>query len=191
MKRVRVTEIDEPEALGRRLQETRRARGLSLRDLGFPGCSAPYISAIEHGRRVPSLQVLNVLAAKLGVTAEYLGTGRPAPVGQQVIDAELALRLGESDEAERQFKALRRETTGELQCRCLGGLGVIALQRGDLEEGITLLEQSRDLDGDAFVKDTSLVEALGRTYANRGEYESAMPLFSEAQARALQRGDTR
>lgn len=189
MKRVRVTEIDEPEAVGRRLHETRAARGLSLRDLAFPGCSAPYISAIEHGRRVPSLQVLNVLAAKLGVTAEYLGTGRATSTSQQVTDAELALRLGEIDEAERQFKALRRETTGELQGRCLGGLGVIALQRGDLERGVKLLEQARDLDREAFIRGTSVVEALGRAYANRGEYESAIALFTDAQARALERGD--
>jgi len=48
MARVRVLQVDDPQALGARLREARHARGLSLRGLAFPGCTAPYISTIDR-----------------------------------------------------------------------------------------------------------------------------------------------
>ena len=57
--------VDDPAAVGRRLKEARLAAGLSQRQLSFPGCSAAYISRLEAGDRVPSLQLLRKLALKL------------------------------------------------------------------------------------------------------------------------------
>ena len=54
--------VDDPAAVGRRLKEARLAAGLSQRQLSFPGCSAAYISRLEAGDRVPSLQLLRKLA---------------------------------------------------------------------------------------------------------------------------------
>lgn len=67
--------VDDPAAVGRRLKDARLAAGLSQRQLSFPGCSAAYISRLEAGDRVPSLQLLRKLAAKLNADEEYLATG--------------------------------------------------------------------------------------------------------------------
>jgi len=67
--------IDDPVALGKRLREAREQKGLSQRDLAFPGCTAVYICRIEHGDRVPSLQVIVELARRLYVSKEYLALG--------------------------------------------------------------------------------------------------------------------
>ena len=66
------------ESVGERLRRLREARGLKQRDLAEPGISGPYISRIEQGSRRPSLRALRRLAAKLGVTPEYLETGAHA-----------------------------------------------------------------------------------------------------------------
>jgi transcriptional regulator with XRE-family HTH domain len=46
-----------------------------MHGLAFPGCTVTYISRIEAGERVPSLQVLVELGQRLGVTAEWLARG--------------------------------------------------------------------------------------------------------------------
>lgn len=69
--------VDDPVSVGRRLKEARLAAGLSQRQLSFPGCSAAYISRLEAGDRVPSLQLLRKIAAKLGADEQYLATGVP------------------------------------------------------------------------------------------------------------------
>jgi tetratricopeptide (TPR) repeat protein len=189
MARVRVLQVDDPQALGARLREARHARGLSLRGLAFPGCTAPYISTIENGRRVPSLQVLNELASRLGVTADYLATGRESALADRVAEGELMLRLGELDEAEAFFRPLAEKGSTADRLRAVGGLGVVELQRGNVREGIDLLEQARAIDPDRFLVEASLVEALGRSYATRSEFESAIALFDEARSRAVTRGD--
>src|SRR4051812_49856676 len=63
------------ETIGQRLRRLRLERGLSQRELSAPGVSYAYISRIEAGARRPSVKALRMLAAKLGVTAEYLETG--------------------------------------------------------------------------------------------------------------------
>src|SRR4029453_6678332 len=67
--------VDDPAAVGRRLKEARLAAGLSQRQLSFPGCSAAYISRLEAGDRVPSLQLLRKLAATLNAGGPYLAAG--------------------------------------------------------------------------------------------------------------------
>jgi transcriptional regulator with XRE-family HTH domain len=67
--------VDDPAAVGRRLKDARVAAGLSQRQLSFPGCSAAYISRLEAGDRVPSLQLLRKLALKLNADEQFLATG--------------------------------------------------------------------------------------------------------------------
>ena len=88
--------VDDPAAVGRRLKEARLNAGLSQRQLSFPGCSAAYISRLEAGDRVPSLQLLRKIAAKLDADEDYLATGveRVAQESPEEIDAELERRLG-------------------------------------------------------------------------------------------------
>ena len=89
--------VDDAREVGRRLREARLHAGLSQRQLAFPGCSAAYISRLEAGDRVPSLQLLRKLAAKLRVDESFLATGsaseptRPAAL----TEADVALRFGD------------------------------------------------------------------------------------------------
>ena len=87
--------VDDPAAVGRRLKDARLAAGLSQRQLSFPGCSAAYISRLEAGDRVPSLQLLRKLAAKLNADEQFLATGveqvRLEP--PELVEAEVERRL--------------------------------------------------------------------------------------------------
>ena len=56
--------------------EARERAGLSQRQLSFPGCSPAYISRIEAGDRIPSLQLLRKMGQRLGVSEDYLATGK-------------------------------------------------------------------------------------------------------------------
>lgn len=63
------------ETVGARVRRVRLERGLSLREIESEGATYAYISRIEGGTRQPSVKALRLLAAKLGVTPEYLETG--------------------------------------------------------------------------------------------------------------------
>ena len=89
--------VDDPAAVGRRLKEARVKAGLSQRQLSFPGCSAAYISRLEAGDRVPSLQLLRKIASKLGADEQYLATGveRIEQEPPEAVEAEVERRLDE------------------------------------------------------------------------------------------------
>jgi transcriptional regulator with XRE-family HTH domain len=76
--------LPDHEGFVRRLIEAREAAGLSQNATAFPGCSGPYVHLIEKGKRIPSLQVIEGLALQLGVTADWLLTGKE---GELVIAA--------------------------------------------------------------------------------------------------------
>src|ERR1700704_3492783 len=75
MPRSLTTHIDSPREVGFRLKAARERAGLSQRQLAFPGCTAAYISRLEAGARVPSLQMVNQLALRLEVTGQWLPAG--------------------------------------------------------------------------------------------------------------------
>src|SRR5437762_7109605 len=103
MPRSLTTHIDSPKEVGIRLKTAREKAGLSQRQLAFPGCTAAYISRLEAGARVPSLQMVNQLASRLAVSGQWLATG-VEPAAQdpsELLYAEVALRLGEVDDAEK------------------------------------------------------------------------------------------
>jgi transcriptional regulator with XRE-family HTH domain len=87
--------VDDPAAVGRRLRDARIEAGLSQRQLSFPGCSAAYISRLEAGDRVPSLQLLRKLAQKLNADEQYLATGeeRIEQMPPELVETEVELRL--------------------------------------------------------------------------------------------------
>lgn len=59
---------DEPGAttLGSRIRELRTRAGLTQAELGAP-MTRSFVSAVEHGRAVPSLPALVLICARLGV----------------------------------------------------------------------------------------------------------------------------
>ena len=110
-KRARTPHYDDPAAVGKRVFEAREAAGLSQRELAFPGCSAAYISRIERGERVPSLQVMRELARRTGVSEHALAFGREAldaAVADRVRAAEAAEAGGDPAERASAYQSLAR-----------------------------------------------------------------------------------
>jgi transcriptional regulator with XRE-family HTH domain len=111
LKRPRTPHYDDPVAVGARLHAAREAAGISQRELAFPGCSAAYISRIERGERIPSLQVMRELARRVGISEAELAYGRepidPA-VSRAVRAVEAAEETGKGAEVSRAYQALSR-----------------------------------------------------------------------------------
>lgn len=111
LKRPRTPHYDDPVAVGARLHAAREAAGISQRELAFPGCSAAYISRIERGERIPSLQVMRELARRVAISEAELAYGRepidPA-VSRAVRAVEAAEEAGKRAEVARAYQALSR-----------------------------------------------------------------------------------
>jgi tetratricopeptide (TPR) repeat protein len=185
MPRSLTTHIDSPKELGLRLRQAREKAGLSQRQLSFPGCTAAYISRLEAGARVPSLQMINQLAMRLEVSGQWLATGvddEPASP-TELVDAEVALRLGEIDEAERLYRA-RLDAGDPARPAALAGLGQIAFRAENWARAIELLEQAYELRKRDALVDPGMVDTLGRAYAMIGDRESAIALFDRAAQQA-------
>ena len=69
---------------------------MSQSDLAFPGCSPAYISRIERGERIPSLQVLRELAERCGVSETFLAWGRKDWLDPGVASGIRALEVAEA-----------------------------------------------------------------------------------------------
>jgi tetratricopeptide (TPR) repeat protein len=184
--------VDDPIAVGQRLRQAREAAGLTQRDLSFEGCTAAYVSRIEAGARVPSLQILHAFAKRLGVTPEYLATGRPEgeDVSAALLEAEVALRLGDENRAVELYEAARADADSPAAyARAQFGLGRLALVRGEADEGIRLLEQavqSRELAPGDY---SMAAAALGRGYVMQSRYDDAFAIFERFLDEARSRGD--
>ena len=180
MPRSLTTHIDSPKAVGSRLRAARERASLSQRQLAFPGCTAAYISRIEAGARVPSLQMINQLALRLDVSGQWLATGvEHAAAEIQLVEAEVALRLGEVEEAERRFRA-HLDAGDPARGTALAGLGQIAFRSERLEESIELLEHSLRARNGQVLADPGAVDTLGRAYAMTGALETSIALFTRA-----------
>lgn len=110
-KRPRTPHYDDPAAVGRRVLEARNLAGLSQSELSFPGCTSAYISRIEKGERVPSLQVLRQIAKRTGVSEDVLAFGRErlAPdVARQLRAAEAAEASGDAEARSSAYNSLAR-----------------------------------------------------------------------------------
>ena len=186
--RQKSTHVDDPARVGARLREARERAGLSQRALSFPGCTPAYISRIEAGQRIPSLQLLREFGRRLGVTADYLATGTESgDETDRLVDAAVALRLDDLDLAERVYaEALDGAVTPQERRRAHAGLGQVALRRGDAAAALEHLEYA--VGGDD-LDDPAGVEALGRAYAASGEYERSIALYERWLEEMKQRED--
>ena len=173
------------ETIGERLKRLRLDRGLSQRELAAPGVSYAYISRIEAGTRQPSVKALRRLAAKLGVTADYLETGSdldPASARElRLIDLELAVRLGEHEGVERQIEDALSEAIASgdraATMRARVALSQLALEAGTYERAATLLEAAVSEEIFAPAEHFDIYANLGRAYASSGRPERAADLF--------------
>ncbi|HEY6584297.1 MAG TPA: tetratricopeptide repeat protein [Gaiellaceae bacterium] len=191
MPRRKSTHVDDPAAVGRRLREARERAGLSQRQLSFDGCSPAYISRIEAGERIPSLQLLREMGRRLGVSEDWLATGLDRDIlaeDRTLLDAEIALRFNELDSAEELYgKALENATTNTERSRSLAGLGQIAFERGNPRSAVQQLEQALSVSGAEVADQPSLADTLGRSYAMLDDLEPAIRLFRQSLERANRR----
>jgi transcriptional regulator with XRE-family HTH domain len=173
------------ETIGQRLKRLRLDRHLSQRELAAPGVSYAYISRIEAGTRQPSVKALRRLAAKLGVSADYLETGSDLDAGSarelRLADLELAVRLGEWNDVEGPLNDVLADalSVGDqpLALRARVALASIALERGEFASTISLLEAA--VAGEPFspVERFEIYANLGRAFAASGQPERAAELF--------------
>lgn len=187
--------VDDPVAVGRRVRDARRAAGLNQRELAAGACSAGYISRVELGDRIPSLQLLRVLGKRLGVSADYLATGISGSesgdvVESVLVDAQIALRLDDIETARRLFEqALADGVRGNAAVEALAGLGRIALSEGDHEQSIDLLTHAAAASGEDVVELPSVAEGLAREHAAAGELSAAIGLLERCVKRYEETGD--
>ena len=110
-KRARTPHYDDPAAVGVRVREARLAANLSQRELSFPGCSSAYISRIERGERIPSLQVMREIARRTGISEQVLAFGRDVidpDVSGRIRAVEAAEAGGDKGERASAYRALSR-----------------------------------------------------------------------------------
>jgi transcriptional regulator with XRE-family HTH domain len=173
------------ETIGQRLKRLRLERSLSQRELAAPGVSYAYISRIEAGTRQPSVKALRKLAAKLGVSADYLETGSELdPAGARELrltDLELAVRLGESDGVEQGLEEVLASALAAADSavafRARVALAAIRESLEDMQGAIVYLEAAL-LDEPFQPADrVDVYSQLGRAYAAIGRPSQAVELF--------------
>lgn len=173
------------ETIGQRLKRLRLERGLSQRELAAQGVSYAYISRIEAGTRQPSVKALRTLARKLGVTADYLETGRDidetAVRELRIGDAELALRLEDPAQAEDALRELLDDAVraGDVRSasRVQIALAFASAERGDHAGAVRGLEDALRDDRPSPLERFDVYGTLGRSYAATGQPERAVALF--------------
>src|SRR6476646_8613039 len=174
------------EGVGARLKQLRIQRGLSQRDLSSPGGSYAYISRIEAGARTPSVKALRKLSQKLGVSVEYLETGRDIREVDdrelRLADAELELRLeGDTREAEQKLEKLLDESRaagdGPSATRAAIGLGFAAAFRGNHLDAVERLETALEGERPSPQMRPDVYATLGQSYAALGAADRAARLF--------------
>jgi len=194
MPRRKSTHVDDPAAVGRRLRHARERVGISQRQLSFDGCSPAYISRIEAGERIPSLQLLREMGRRLGVSEDFLATGLEREAGgedRKLLDAEVSLRLGDIEAADRLYNEVSdgAQTTA-IRSRALAGLGQIAHDRGEPRKAIELLEEALRIANLEAASQPALADTLGRSHAMVGDYSPAIRIFRQALREAEERGDS-
>ena len=180
------TEGQLAETIGSRLKRLRLERGFSQRDLSSPGVSYAYISRIEAGARTPSVKALRMLAAKLGVSVEYLETGRDIRETDarelQLADAELELRLNDDTAgAERRLREVLADAQRAGDHLSAGrasiGLGFAAARNGNHLDAVERLEAALAEHPVRPHLRPDVYATLGQSYAALGAPERAVRVF--------------
>jgi transcriptional regulator with XRE-family HTH domain len=184
------------ETIGARLKRLRLQRGLSQRDLSSPGVSYAYISRIEAGARTPSVKALRKLSQKLGVSVEYLETGRDLREVDdrelRLADAELELRLTDDfRSAQEKLEELLSEATAAGDAgsaiRARVALGLAAAHRGSHLEAVERLESAiADESAPLPQHRPDVYTTLGQSYAALGAPERAVRLFESCLERVTE-----
>jgi tetratricopeptide (TPR) repeat protein len=191
MIRSSVAEGEITEGIGARLKRLRVARGFSQRDLSSPGVSYAYISRIEAGARTQSVKALRKLAQKLGVSVEYLETGRDIREIDdrelKLADAELQLRLeADTAPAEQKLEEVLAEASAAgdrvSASRAAIGLGLAAAHRGNHLDAVERLEKALEYERVAPHLRPDVYTGLAQSYAALGAADRAARLLEQCLA---------
>jgi transcriptional regulator with XRE-family HTH domain len=186
MGRARPTHVPDPKALGARLRALREARGLSLRQIAFPGCSPSYLSRVESGDRVASLTILAELARRLGTTIEeLLGRSIDGRISEgDLAAAEVAARMAAptaDEDIESLLSGARSLGDMRAESRLLEYQGLLALDRREDARAVELLEQARATGPAPTARERpALFRALGRAHAATGDLIQAAAVLQAA-----------
>jgi tetratricopeptide (TPR) repeat protein len=182
------THIDDPAAVGNRIRTARLAAGLKQRELTFEGCTPAYLSRVEAGQRIPSLQILAKLAERLATTAEFLATGKH-PEADPLFEAELAARTGDIELARSLYLQAARGDAPVMTARAEAGLGRLAFDEGDRDAAIELLERALSERGLAFTERITALELLGKALALLARFDEARAVFDQGLVAAREAHD--
>jgi tetratricopeptide (TPR) repeat protein len=112
------------------------------------------------------------------VREEYLATGNVASPLSILVEAEIALRLDEIEQAGGLFQEALEDARGdEERARAFEGLGQIAFCSGDRTQAVDLLERTVALLSDDLSEHPALAERLARVYAAIGQRAHAIALL--------------
>jgi len=101
-------------SLGQKIRDKREAFNLTQRELAkVIGITPQHLSLVEQGKKAPSVALLVKLAEKLGVSIDYLVSGK-ATQGEIVLDPILAIKADKTLtlKAKRALIALVEELRG-------------------------------------------------------------------------------
>jgi transcriptional regulator with XRE-family HTH domain/Tfp pilus assembly protein PilF len=177
--------VSDPVEFGRRVRQLRRERGLKQGDLADGAVSTAYISRIESGQRRPEPRVVELLADRLGTTADYLITG----IGGDETDqarlalryAELALHSGESADARDELEKLLAGSgpaLGPLRSHARLLLAQALENLGLLDDAIHELESLRSDGADG--GGLGLALSLCRCYRESGDLARSIDVAERA-----------
>ncbi|MBI1376569.1 MAG: helix-turn-helix domain-containing protein [Frankiales bacterium] len=174
-----------------RLRRLREDAGLSQTALAGSDLHPSYISLLESGRRVPTAEVVALLAARLGVTSEVLTGEIVVELEGPLALAEAALGLGSPQDAVAQLEPLRDGITAARAQRdplvFRAGLALATgLERvGRLTEATEVLEDMRTAADAARGRLPGLhvAVALVRCYRDGGDLARAVDVGETTLAR--------
>ena len=182
------THVDDPAAVGARIREARLATGLKQRELTFEGCTAAYLSRVEAGQRIPSLQILTKLAERLGTTAEFLATGKH-PEPDPLFEAELAARTGDADLARRLYSQATTNGTPVVSARAEAAIGRLAFDEGDHEAAAEVLERALARPDLPISERLTALELLGKALALLARFDESRAALDQGLAAAREAHD--
>jgi transcriptional regulator with XRE-family HTH domain len=188
--------MDPGGGLGERVRQRRVALGLAQTELAGPGLSASYVSLIESGKRTPTGQTLQHLAARLRCSVEYLRDGlEPAAREAQALNVawvELALSNGDVQEVLRRCSELTDAPAlaADLGWRVARARAAALELQGDLEGAIAELDALREQSEatPSFGQWLNVVVALTRCYREVGDASRSIEIAQQALAEAAALG---
>jgi tetratricopeptide (TPR) repeat protein len=180
--------VDDPAAVGARIREARQAAGLKQRELTFDGCTPAYLSRVEAGQRIPSLQILTRLAERLGTTPEFLAIGKH-PEPDPLFEAELAARTGDTELARRLYRDAVTSGPPVVSARAEAALGRLAFDEGDHDAAAELLEVALAKPDLPIMERTGALEALGRALGMLARFDESRVALDQGLATAREAHD--